>query len=173
MENQANSKNIILNYGVYLGIASVLINLVVYATGDYLKPHWSVSVLSGLIMIALIVMANKKFLLDNGGFMSWGQSVKIGVGLTVISALIVIVYQQIFANFIEPDYMQQMLMMQEQTWTDQGMSGEQIDAAKEMMQKFQGPFISSAIGIVVAAFIGFIVSAIVGAIMKKPAEEQY
>tara|TARA_R110001606_G_scaffold8250_3_gene36141 strand:- start:7500 stop:8021 length:522 start_codon:yes stop_codon:yes gene_type:complete len=173
MENQANSKNIILNYGVYLGIASVLINLVVYATGDYLKPHWSVSVLSGLIMIALIVMANKKFLLDNGGFMSWGQSVKIGVGLTVISALIVIVYQQIFANFIEPDYMQQMLMMQEQTWTDQGMSGEQIDAAKEMMQKFQGPFISSAIGIVVAAFIGFIVSAIVGAIMKKSAEEQY
>jgi len=173
MENQANSKNIILNYGVYLGIASVLINLVVYATGDYLKPHWSVSVLSGLIMIALIVMANKKFLLDNGGFMSWGQSVKIGVGLTVISALIVIVYQQIFANFIEPEYMQQMLMMQEQTWTDQGMSGEQIDAAKEMMQKFQGPFISSAIGIVVAAFIGFIVSAIVGAIMKKSAEEQY
>ena len=173
MENQANSKNIILNYGIYLGIASVLINLVVYATGDYLKPHWSVSVLSGLIMIALIVMANKKFLLDNGGFMSWGQSVKIGVGLTVISALIVIVYQQIFANFIEPDYMQQMLMMQEQTWTDQGMSGEQIDAAKEMMQKFQGPFISSAIGIVVAAFIGFIVSAIVGAIMKKSAEEQY
>ena len=70
-------------------------------------------------------------------------------------------------------YMQQMLMMQEQTWTDQGMSGEPIDAAKEMMQKFQGPFISSAIGIVVAAFIGFIVSAIVGAIMKKSAEEQY
>ncbi|WKD86990.1 hypothetical protein KCTC32516_02370 [Polaribacter huanghezhanensis] len=173
MENQASSKSIILNYGVYLGIASVLINLVVYATGDYLKPHWSVSVLSGVLMVAIIVMANKKFKEFNGGFMSWGQSVKIGVGLTVISALIIIVYQQIFSNIIEPEYMQQMMMMQEQTWTDQGMTSEQIDAAKTMMQKFQGPFISSAIGIVGAAFIGFVVSAIVGAIMKQSAEEQY
>lgn len=173
MENQAPSKSIILNYGVYLGIASVLINLVVYATGDYLKPHWSISVLSALLMVVIIVLANKKFKELNNGFMSWGQSVKIGVGLTVISAIIIIVYQQLFANFIEPEYAQQMLMMQEQTWTDQGMTSEQIDSAKEMMQKFQSPVISSAIGIVVAAFIGFIVSAIAGAIMKKSEEEQY
>ena len=173
MENQANSKNIILNYGVYLGIASVLINLVVYAVGDYLNPHWSISVISGVVMIAMIVMAYKKFKELNGGFMSWGQSVKIGVGLTVISALIVIVYQQVFANFIEPEYMQQIMMVQEQKWIDGGMTSEQIEGAKEMMQKFQGPLISSAIGIVVSAFIGFIVSAIVGAIMKQSAEEQY
>lgn len=173
MENQASSKNIILNYGLYLGIASVLINLVVYATGDYLKPHWSVSVLSGVLMIAMIVFAFKKFKEINGGFMSWGQSVKIGVGLTVVSAIIVILYQQLFQNFIEPEFMQQMMMMQEQTWVDQGLSSEQIDAAKEMMQKFQGPLISSAIGLVVASFLGFVVSAITGAIMKQSAEEQY
>ncbi|WP_347174662.1 DUF4199 domain-containing protein [Polaribacter uvawellassae] len=173
MENQASSKSIILNYGLYLGIASVLINLVNYAIGDYLKPHWSIGVLSGIIMIVIIVFAYKKFKEINGGFMSWGQSLKIGVGLTVISAIIVIVYQQLFQNFIEPEYMQQMLMVQEQTWTDQGMTSEQIDAAKTMMQKFQGPLISSAIGIVVAAFFGFVVSAITGAIMKKSEEEQY
>ncbi len=173
MENQANSKNIILNYGVYLGIATVLIKLVVYAVGDYLRPHWSVSVLSFIIMIAMIVMANKKFKELNGGFMSWGQSVKIGVGLTVISAVIMIAYQQIFANFIEPEYMQNMMMVQEQKWIDQGMNSEGIETAKEMMQKFQGPLISSAIGIVVSAFIGFVVSAILGAIMKQSAEEQY
>ena len=173
MENQANSKNIILNYGVYLGIATVLINLVVYAVADYLRPHWSVSILSGVIMIAIIVMANKKFKEDNAGFMSWGQAVKIGVGLTVISAVIGIVYQQIFANFIEPEFMKDMMMIQEQKWIDQGMNSEGIETAKGMMQKFQGPFISSAIGLVVAAFIGFVVSAIVGAIMKQSAEEQY
>jgi len=173
MENQASSKNIILNYGLYLGIASVLINLVVYATGDYLKPHWSVSVLSGLLMIAMIVFAFKKFKEINGGFMSWGQSVKIGVGLTVISAVIAIIYQQLFQNFIEPVFIQQMMVIQEKTWIDQGMSSDAIETAKEMMQKFQGPLISSAIGIAAAAFIGFVVSAITGAIMKQSAEEQY
>jgi hypothetical protein len=173
MENQAPSKSIILNYGLYLGIASVLINLVNYAAGDYLKPHWSVSVLSGILMIAIIVFAFKKFKEINSGFMSWGQSVKIGVGVTVISAVIGIVYQQLFQNFIEPEYIQQMMMMQEQAWIDGGMNSEGIDDAKEMMQKFQGPLISSAIGLVAAAFIGFVVSAITGAIMKQSAEEQY
>ncbi|MDG1039402.1 MAG: DUF4199 domain-containing protein [Polaribacter sp.] len=173
MENQASSKNIILNYGLYLGIASVLINLVNYAVGDYLQPHWSIGILSFVIMIAAIVMAYNKFKELNNGFMSWGQSVKIGVGLTVVSAVIAIVYQQLFQNFIEPEYMQQMAMVQEQAWIDAGMTSEGIEAAKEMTEKAQGPLISSAIGLVAAAFMGFIVSAITGAIMKNSAEEQY
>ena len=88
MENQASSKNIILNYGVYLGIASVLLNLVNYAIGDYLKPHWSVGILGGVLMIVMIVLAYMKFKELNGGYMSWGQSVKIGVGVTIILSLI-------------------------------------------------------------------------------------
>ena len=173
MENQASSKNIILNYGLYLGIISVLVSLVIYATGNHLQPHWSVSVLNAVIMITMIVLGMKKFKLDNGGFMSWGQAVKVGVGLTMISTIIVIVYNQIFVNFIEPDFMNQMTVIQEQAWIDQGLTSDQIDGAKEMMQKFQGPVISSAIGLVVAAFISFVVSAIAGAIMKQSDEEQY
>lgn len=173
MENQASSKSIILNYGLYLGIISVLVSLVLYATGNHLQPHWSVSVLNAVIMIVMIVMGMKKFKTDNGGFMSWGQAVKVGVGLTMISTIIVIVYNLIFINFIEPDFMNQMAAVQEQAWVDQGLTSEQIEGAKEMMQKFQGPVISSAIGLVVAAFISFVVSAIAGAIMKQSAENQY
>ena len=173
MENQASSKNIILNYGLYLGILSILVNLVAYATGNHLPPHWSVGVLSMIVMVVLIIMGIKKFKTDNGGFMSWGQAVKIGVGMTIISALFSIVYNQLFINFIEPDHMQQLMAIQEQTWVDQGLSSDQIEGAKSMMEKFQGPLISSAIGIVVAAFISFIISAIAGAIMKQNVDEQY
>jgi hypothetical protein len=173
MENQASSKSIILNYGLYLGIISVLVSLITYATGNHLQPHWSISVINVVIMVTMIVMGMKKFKTDNGGFMSWGQAVKVGVGLTMVSTIIVIVYNMIFMNFIEPDFMNQMAAIQEQAWVDAGMSSEEIDAAKTMMQKFQGPVISSAIGLVVAAFLGFVVSAIAGAIMKESAEEQY
>ena len=171
MENQASSKSIILNYGLYLGIISILISVVVYALGDHLKPHWSVSILNVVIMISLIIMGIKKFKSENSGLISWGQAVKIGVGLTVISTLIVIAYNLIFMTFIEPDFMQQVVAVQEQAWVDQGMTSEQIESTKEMMQKFQSPVISSAFGLVVAAFISFIISAIAGAVMK--AEEQY
>ena len=173
MENQASSKSIILNYGLYLGIISILISVVVYAMGNHVQPHWSVSVISIVAMITLIIMAMKKFKYENGNYMSWGEAVKIGVGLTIISTVIIIAYNLIFMNFVEPDFLQQVAAVQEQNWVDQGMSGEQIEAAKEMMQKFQGPVISSAFGLVVAAFISFIISAIAGAVMKNSAEEQY
>jgi hypothetical protein len=173
MENQTSSKNTILNYGLYLGIISVLVSLVVYAMGNHVKPHWSVSVINIVIMLTMIVMGMNKFKSDNNGFMSWGQAVKIGVGLTVVSTVIVIIYNQLFINFIEPDFMQQVMQVQEQSWIDSGMTSEGVESAKEMMQKFQGPLISSAVGLVVAAFIGFVVSAIIGAILKNSAEEQY
>uniref|UniRef100_UPI002610AB13 DUF4199 domain-containing protein n=1 Tax=uncultured Lutibacter sp. TaxID=437739 RepID=UPI002610AB13 len=91
MENQTSSKNTILNYGLYLGIISVLVSLVVYAMGNHVKPHWSVSVINIVIMLTMIVMGMNKFKSDNNGFMSWGQAVKIGVGLTVVSTVIVII----------------------------------------------------------------------------------
>ena len=173
MENQVSSKSIILNQGLYLGITSVLINLVVYALGNHLEPHWSVFPISMVIMTAFIVMGMKQFKKGNGGIMTWGQAVKIGVGLTMISALIVTIYNQIFANFIEPDFVQQMAAVQEQAWVDAGYNSEQIETSKAMMENVQGPVISSALGLVVAAFLGFIISAIAGAVMKETGEEQY
>ena len=173
MENQVSSKSIIINQGLYLGIVSILINLVVYALGNHLQPHWSVSVIFFVVLTGFIVMGMKQFKSSNGGFMSWGEAVKIGVGLTMISAVIVTIYNQIFMNFIEPDLMQQMSALQEQQWIDAGFSSDQIESSKEMMKKFQGPVISSAVGLVASAFFGFIVSAIAGAVMKESAEEQY
>ena len=173
MENQVSSKSIILNQGLYQGIISVLISLAVYAMGNHLQPHWSVSVISIVVMTVFIVMGMKQFKTGNGGIMSWGQAVKIGVGLTVVASVIVIIYNQIFANFIEPDFMQQMAAVQEQVWVDAGFNSEQIEASKEMAERFSSPVISSAIGLVVAAFFGFIISAIAGAIMKESGEEQY
>ena len=173
MENQVSSKSIIINQGLYLGIVSILINLVVYALGNHLQPHWSVSVIFFVVLNGFIVMGMKQFKSSNGGFMSWGEAVKIGVGLTMISAVIVTIYNQIFMNFIEPDLMQQMSALQEQQWIDAGLSSDQIENSKKMMEKFQGPVISSAVGLVASAFFGFIVSAIAGAVMKESAEEQY
>ena len=46
--------------------------------------------------------------------MSWGQGVKVGVGIAVIAGLIVVVYNYIFMTFIEPDFMMQMTEIQNQ-----------------------------------------------------------
>lgn len=171
MENQVSSKNIMLNYGVYLGIASILLNLILYATGNLIEMQ-SISGFIGIaLMIVFIVLGIKKFKFENGTFLSFGQAVKIGVGIAIISAVLGIIYNLIFMNFIEPDFQNQMVEVQRQAWQEANMTSEQIDAAESMMRKFQNPAITSAIGIVVAAFLGFVISAIAGAIMKKSEEE--
>lgn len=173
MENQAESKSFIVNNGVILGGASVVFSLLLYATGNHLPPHWSASVISFVLFIVFIVLGTKQFKEANGGFLSWGQGVKIGVGIAVLAGLIVVIYNYIFANFIEPDFMTKLMEIQNQSFLDQGMTEEQIEAANEMTKTFQTPGIMAAVGIISYAIGGFIVSAITAAIMKKSEEETY
>ncbi|QTE23639.1 DUF4199 domain-containing protein [Polaribacter cellanae] len=173
MENQASSKSIILNYGLTLGIISVVINLIVYAMGMHLDPHWSVALISGILFIVFIIFGIKKFKETNGGFMSWGQGVKVGVGVAIIAALIGVIYNYIFMNFIEPEFMNQVMEVQNQKLMDQGMTQEQIENANEMGKAFRGPGMMAAMGIIGSAIGGFVVAAIAAAIMKKSEEETY
>ena len=173
MENQVNSKSIILNNGLYLGLIGIICHLALYATGSLLELNWVNSIISLIAMIVFIVMGIKTYKLNNGGFISWGQGVKIGMGITMISAVITVLYIMIFMNFIEPDFQQQALEFQKQAWIDGGLTDEQVEASIAMTEKFQTPAISAAMMLAFSAFIGFVFSAIIAAIMKKSEEETY
>lgn len=173
MENQANSKSFIVNNGIILGLASIILSLIMFATGNHLDPHWSTSIVSAALFIGVIIFGTKKFKEANNGFMSWGQGVKVGVGIAVLAGLIVVVYNYIFMNFIDPDFMNQMMEIQNQKYLEQGLTEEQIEAANKMSESFSSPTIMAAMGIIGYAIGGFIVSAITAAIMKKTEEETY
>ena len=173
MESKASSKSIMLNYGLILGVLSILVNVIAYALGMHLERDWKFGLLGFVVMIAVIVMGIKKFRTDNDNLLSFGQAVKVGIGMSIVSAVIVIIYNQVFMNFIEPEYMNQLLEIEKAKWVEANMTSEQIQGAEEMFTMFSGAAISSAIGIVAAAFFGFIVSAIAGAIMKRSAEDGY
>ena len=171
MENQASSKSIILNYGLYYGVVSVLIAVIFYALDMHLEQGIVNSLVGIGVMIAFVVLAQKKFKTDNSNLMSFWQAVKIGMGVVLIATVISLIYNQIFANFIEPDFMNQMMEKQKQAWIDAGLNDEQIEAQAKMMKTFSGPLISSAFVLLAAAFFGFVVSAITGAIMKRTEED--
>lgn len=173
MENQIDSKSFIINNGIILGVLGILINVVNYAFGTHLEPHWSSALGSGIFFIGLIVLGITQFKKANGGFLSWGQGVKIGVGIAIVAALISVIYNYVFVTFVEPDFMAQVMEIQNQKFLDQGMTQDQIEAANEMTQKFQSPLFTAAFGIIGSAIGGFIVAVIAAAIMKKSEEETY
>lgn len=172
MENQANSKSLILNYGLYLGLIGVFIHLVFYATGNLITLGWVSGIIGFIAMVILIILGIKKYKESNNGFLTFGQALKVGVGIAIVSAVITTVYTLIFTNVIEPDFQQQAIDFQKQAWIDAGLSDEQIEASEEMTKKFQSPAIEVPVSLVAAAFIGFIISAVGGAVMKKT-EDQF
>ncbi|WP_299014215.1 DUF4199 domain-containing protein [uncultured Polaribacter sp.] len=173
MENEVNSKSIIVNNGATLGVIGIIISVVIYAMGMHLDPHWSVSVVQSAVVIAFVILGIKKFKAANGGFMSWGQGVKIGVGITVLAGLIGAIYNYVFISFIEPDFLTQMMEVQNQKFLDQGLTEEQIETANAMSGSMQNPLIISAFAIIGSAIFGFVIAAIAAAIMKKSEEETY
>lgn len=175
MENQASSKSIILNNGLYYGIVTILASLVIYALGMHLEPtggYINFAVIA-IALIAFPIMGMSTFKKNNGGFMTWGQGVKIGVGIVIIGSLIGVLYQHIFTGFIEPEFYAQVEEMTRKGLFDAGMTEEQINAQIEMQSKFQGTIIGDAIGLLFMAFVGFVVSAIVAAVKKQTEEETY
>jgi hypothetical protein len=174
MENQELSpKQIMLNYGLMLGFASILINVALYAMGKTYDPHWSVGVISIIISVVVIILGIKQVKILNGGFLSLSEALKTGLGIALVSGIISILYTLIFTNFIEPEYFARMLEVQQQKMleTYPNFTDEQLEASLAMAKKMSGPIITSAMVIIGSLFFGFIISLIGGLIMKKSDEE--
>lgn len=166
-ENLPKTGKYALNFGVILGVISVVFALMLYFQEMHYQQDWKIGVVNLVIMIVIIMVALYQFKKANGGFMTLGEALKIGVGLSLVAAIIGTVFTQILANVIDPEMMNkanefQILQMQER-----GMTQEQIDGAVEMGKKFQSPVIQIAMGLIFSLFLGFVFSLIGGLIMKK------
>jgi hypothetical protein len=173
MENQASSKGIILNYGLYLGLITVLAGLVKYATGNLYVTEFYSGIFGVLIVIALVILGIKKFKSTNEDLMTFGQGVKIGIGLTLIGTIIIIAYYFLLSSFIEPDFMANTMEAQKVMFADSfGMTEGQIEeATKNSKDNF---YLSLFGGILVwNLFLGGITSLITAAVVKKNEEDSY
>ncbi|SFS29793.1 DUF4199 domain-containing protein [Lutibacter maritimus] len=173
MENQkSSSKQVMLNYGLILGVVSIVLSVGIYAMGKIYDQGIGVMLISFAIMAVVIFMALKNFKAGNNNLLSLGEALKIGLGIALIGAIISVIYNQIFINFIEPDFMENMMKVGEQKMLEQypNMTDEQLEGARQMQEKFSSPLIGAAMGIIGSLFFGFIISLIEGLILKRTEE---
>jgi hypothetical protein len=129
---------------------------------------------TGLIaMIIIIFLGIKKFREFNNGYLKIGQALKTGIGIALIGAVISLIYTFIFLNYIEPNYMDELMEIQEQTMIENfpDFTDEQIETQMEMVRKFSTPAMTTAFALIISIFFGFIISLISGLILKKSDEE--
>lgn len=169
MENQSvNSTKIILTNGILLGLSSIFLYVIMYVIGADQK-NWIYSVLAFLIMVTFIALGMNHFKKENGTYMSLGQALKIGLGIALIAGIIGAIYQFVFTNYIDPEYMKNIIAAQNEQMMQQNpnMTQEQLDMIKKSQDFMASPLVLFGIGIIQSLFFGFIVSLITGLIMKK------
>jgi len=170
-----------IKWGIYLGIASVAMTLIMYLV----NPIWmfqSKAMLFGLaVTIGFLVMAGKEKRDDLGGFASFGQIFPTLFIACLISAVISVIFSFVLIKFIDPgliDVQKEATMESTKWWMElMGVEGDAMDEALEATaealdeQDVAGPG-QMVTGLLFSAVIAAIISAIMSLfIMKKNPED--
>ncbi|WP_109852344.1 DUF4199 domain-containing protein [Aquimarina sp. AU58] len=168
-ETTIPSKKFILNYGLILGIISIIYGLILYVTDNVASRNWIFAVISAVILISIIFYGINAYKMANNGFLKLGGALKIGIGIALIGGVISIIWNVILMNVIEPDMMNQIFDIQreEMIKRNHNMSREQIDQSIAMAEKISSPYVMPIFSLIWNLFLGFIISLIGGAIMQK------
>ena len=128
--------------------------------------------MSIVITIVFVVLALKKFKAANDGIMSWGQGLKVGMGMVVISLVISLIYLYLFSNVIEPTFKEDALARSLQQLQETDYSQDIIDNQMKLADEYFYVFMYG-FAVAISLFVGFVISAITAAIMKKTDPNSY
>ena len=168
-----SSKSTIINFGLILGAISVIFQLMLYFFDMHYKNDSTAGIVSLTIMVGVILYSFIQFKKSNEGFISLSEALKIGLGVSLVSALVGIIYTQILLNILDPDTMKKSLELSLENMRIQNpeMPQDALDTVRSIQEKMSSPIIFSAIQIIFALFFGFIISLIGGLIVKKSKPE--
>ncbi len=170
MENQqATAKKFVLNYGLLLGIVSVIFGVIMYVTNVYLDPGFIYSAIGFLVLVVIITLGIKAFKTENGGYLSLGEALKVGIGVAVIGGIITAVWSFVLMNYIEPEYINQIMDVQREKMVEMNpnMTDAQMESAMEISSKMGSPLMIMAFSLIGNLFFGLVISLIAGLIMKN------
>lgn len=167
---------VILRFGLTGGLISALLFLIFTITGLSSPDKPSMGYLSGFltfaILVTLVVLAIRRQRDElQGGYISLGQCVLLGMGVVLLSTLISSLVSLIYTQVIDPGYTERMMAQIEEAWEARGMTEEQIESARGWTTFMKSPFLTIAFTLVCFGLGGLILSLITGLIMKREKPE--
>jgi len=160
-----------LNYGAILGLILIIFNVILYATGFLLNGK--LGVITYVFIIFITINAIKKLRESQGELLTYGQGVKMGAMVNIFSGILMAMFTYTLYSVIDPDLLNKIAEIQEQTLMTKGFSDDEIEMQMQMFKNFNTPgFIafSSWFG---SALIGLIISLIASIFLKRKEEDNY
>ena len=167
-ENQPKTGKFALQYGLLLGGVGIVFALMLYSLDMHYQGGIMVMVVSILISLAAIVIGLLQFRKANNGLMTFGQGLKLGVGICLIGGIIGILFNQVMANVIDPDMISKAMDYQKaQLLETTKMTPAQVDERMEMGKQFSTPTMQMVFGLLYVVVSGFLFSLIPALVLKK------
>lgn len=162
-------KSHIFQYGILLGIISVVFSLMIFFLDMHYSQESSLLYVSFIISIGVIVLAQYNFRKENQGFISFGEAFKLGLGVALLSGIIGVIYQFLLVTVIDPETITKMMEINRNNIIDQSpeISQEQLDQIIDMQKKFTTPKMMVVFGLAFSLIFGSIISLITGLILKR------
>ena len=168
-ETKKSLKDFILHYGTILGLISIAFALMIFFLDLHYAQENSVSLVNYGISVLVLIIALLDYRKNSNGLLTLSDSIKIGMGVFLISALYVSVYTFILVNFLDPETLAKSLEVTEMKILEQNpeISENQLDQILSIQEKFSTPFVIVTVLIIFSLISGFFSSLILGLILKK------
>ncbi|TDQ29434.1 DUF4199 domain-containing protein [Zeaxanthinibacter enoshimensis] len=155
-----------LTYGAILGGLSIIFALMLFSMDAHTSREPLNQVISVVMSAAVIVFGIHAYKKANEGYLTLSEALKLGAGISLVSALIFIVYQLILTNFLDPDFASKVMDIQMAELVESGqLTADQAAQQKEMGMKFF--WIGYPVILIISIISGLIIGLIAGLVMKK------
>ena len=165
-----DTRNFAMNYGAVLGLCLVAIAFIMWSVGADDKQSVILALLNNAITIAFIAYAIIQYRdINNNGFISYAESLKLGTTVAFFSSIILVFYQFIYISYIDPNALSEIMKITEQAMlkSKPEISDEDLDMALEMTGKLMQPHWMMIMGMLGGTFMGFLYSLIISIFVKK------
>jgi len=172
-------KQIILKYGLISGaLASAFMAVtmgVCYSTGN--SGGMVLGYTAQVLALSFVYVAVKNYRdKQNGGIISFGKALQIGLLISFIACTMYVVTWAIEYNFFLPDFMEKysahMIQDAQQSGKSAAKINEQIVQAKQWKEFYKSPFWFALFTYLEIVPTGLIVSLVVALILKKKSTDE-
>jgi hypothetical protein len=161
-----------LLYGGITGGAILLHSVVLYALDASFSVYAQITgyILPIVLLVLVLSMYRKEKL---GGIMTYSQSFGMGALVMVVAGVISAIYMYVFIKYIDPNFINVMMQMQEDKMLEKGLDEAAIEQAMEFTSKMRSVGFLTIMSFVGTAFMGVVFSAIVSIFLKKEPKDPF
>ena len=160
-----------LEYGIFTGIVLTCWGFMLYSLSAHYENSWTRFFVEITIQISGIVLASLAYKKKNLGFISIKETLKIGVGLSLITSIFSVLFLILLSNFIEPDFFDKTYELSYNYYMEyypEALEMQGISDKNKFLELSHSRTNYAYISIpVTLCFIGLIFSFIIGLFVKK------